>query len=106
MPSAGAVRLRVAISTRASARRWAEVRASSSILAVRPSRSLASAQSASNRSCSKRLSSPATMDPDTGSRVIWPSHIPVKLASRKTLRDALRSSSAASAPSGSASCFQ
>ena len=42
MPSAGAVRLRVAISTRASARRWAEVRASSSIRGWRPSRSLAS----------------------------------------------------------------
>ena len=36
MPSAGAVALRVAISTRASARRWAEVRASSSILRRAP----------------------------------------------------------------------
>ena len=41
MPSAGAVRLRVAISTRASARRWPEVRASSSMRPVRPRRSLA-----------------------------------------------------------------
>ena len=106
MPSAGALRLRVAISTRASARRWAEVRASSSIRAVRPSRSLASAQSVSKRSCSRRLSSPATMEPETGSRVICPSHIPVKLDSKNTLRDALRSSSALSAPSGSASCSQ
>ena len=48
MPSAGAVRLRIAISTSASARRWAEVRASSSRRGVRPRCSLASAQSASN----------------------------------------------------------
>ena len=106
MPSAGAVRLRVAISTRASARRWPEVRASSSILAVRPRRSLACAQSASKRSCSRRLSSPATTEPEMGSRVIWPSHMPPRLDSKKTLRAALRSSSEASAPSGSASCFQ
>ena len=89
MPSAGAVRLRVAISTRASARRWAEVRASSSMRPVRPRRSLASAQSASKRSCSKRLSSPETMEPEMGSRVIWPSHMPAKLDSKKTLRGGL-----------------
>ena len=106
MPSAGAVRLRVAISTRASARRWPEVRASSSIRPVRPRRSLASAQSASKRSCSRRLSSFATMEPEIGSSVIWPSHMPLRLDSKKTLREALRSSSEASAPSGSASCFQ
>ena len=41
-----------------------------------PRRSLASAQSASKRSCSKRLSSLATMEPEMGSRVIWPSHMP------------------------------
>ena len=63
IPSAGAVRLRVAISTRASARRWPEVRASSSMRPGRPRRSLASAQSASKRSCSRRLSSSATMAP-------------------------------------------
>ena len=72
MPSGGAAALRVAISTRASARRWAEVRASSSRRGRRPRRSLASAQSASKSWRSKRSSSSG----DDGARDGVEGHLP------------------------------
>ena len=69
-PSAGAVRARVAISTRASARRWAGVRARSRIVGSRPRRALASAQSASKSSRSIMRSVVSTISPEIGSRVM------------------------------------
>ncbi|MGH9081514.1 MAG: hypothetical protein ACRDYE_15820, partial [Acidimicrobiales bacterium] len=58
-PSGGVVAERVAISTRASARRWAGVRARSARTGSRPRARRASAQSASNSSWSRRSISSA-----------------------------------------------
>ena len=68
LPSAGAVRARVAISTRASWRRCAAVRARCAAVVSSPWISLAAAQSAANSSRSIRANAPFTAAVATGVR--------------------------------------
>ena len=85
----------MAISTKASARRWAGVRCRSTTSGSWPRRSFASAQSASNSSRSIMDSVVCTISPEIGSSVIRPNHRPPIVCDRCTSR-AARSSSAIS----------
>ena len=79
LASAGELFERMAISTRASARRCPGVRARwSPGPGSRPRTARASARSASNSSCSSRASSSATMVPVRGSRFMAPSQEPAE----------------------------